>query len=159
MGVQPAERVSAELSRMSGIVEALESRLFRLMQERAEGAISFEDFAGKLAFLVGDLQECCTRAAELAERRDLNFETSRALENADARCLWLFRKIRQEQIEFWKLSLEKRLRALISEEAFALHQTLLNAEEEERDLMARDNTRLRHLLLGEGAAPPSAFPR
>lgn len=146
MDPQGVESESGELSRT---VLALEDRLLRLITNRARGTIVFDDFVTSAGHLLRDLQRCYKGVAELCERRDLGYRVTLALRKIDAHCLWLFRKIRQEQLIFWKFTLETQLRALISEEAFVLHQTLLGADEEEREFLAMDDARVRRFLLGE----------
>ncbi len=148
-----AERVSDELCR---IVDVVESRLLRLIKEHAHGVIPLEDFTGELSFLSRDLQRCYRRVVDIAERRDLSFCVTKTLRRIDTHCVWLFMKIRQEQVFFKKLSLETRLRSLIADEAFALYQMLLNAEEEEKEFLAEGDAGVRRLLLGvEGETPQS----
>lgn len=146
MDPQGVGRDSGELS---GTVESLENRLLLLMARRADGTIAFEEFVTDAGRLIRDLRRCYKRVAELSERRDLGFQLTRTLRKIDRHCVWLFRKIHQEQIIFWKFTVETRLRALTSEEAFRLHETLLGADDEERAFLAMDDAGIRGLLLGE----------
>jgi hypothetical protein len=138
-----------KVEELSRILVALEERLLGLIQQRAAGAVLFGDFASRLGVLLADLKRCYTSLVELSERQDVTFRITRALRYIDAECVWLFRKIHQERLMFWKFTLETRLRGRVSEEAFTLHQALLGADEEEREYCSMDARRIRRMLLGE----------
>ena len=80
------------------------------------------------------------------------------MDEADRRCVWLFRKIRLQQVFLTKLSLEARLRSLVSAEAYNIYQRLLNQDEEERETLNSDDARIRDRLLEE-QPEKSASPR
>jgi hypothetical protein len=134
---------------LSSILNVLEGRFLYLLKEGARGNLPVEGVAGELSFLSRDLRACFRRLVELEERRDLTFKATKALQEIDQRCTWLFRKIRVQQAFLKKLSLEAKLRSLVSAEAFDVYQRLITLDEEERESVAGDEARIRALLQDE----------
>ena len=158
----PAADASEDLLRqieqeLSGILNILEGRFLYLVRESGRGAIPPEAVVGELTFLSRDLRACFLRLGELAERRDFSFRTARELQEIDRRCVWLFRKIRLQEIFLRKLSLETHLQRIVSSEAFTIYQTLLSLDEEERDMQSSDDPRIRAAILTE-EDPPNTPP-
>jgi len=134
---------------LSAILDTLEDRFLYLVKEGGRGAIPSEAIVGELSFLSRDLEACFRRVGEVEERRDLSFKTARELQEIDQRCVWLFRKIRLQEVFLRKLSLETDLQRLVSSEAFTIYQTLLGLDEEEREIQSSDDPRIRVLILKE----------
>jgi hypothetical protein len=132
---------------LSSILNNLEGRFLYLIKEEASGAIPREGVVSELSLLSRDLKSCFRRLVDLQERRDLSFKATKELQEIDQCCVWLFRKIRVQQTFLKKLSLEARLRSLVSPEAFSAYQTLLNLDEEDRDTITADEAKIRLLLL------------
>ena len=132
---------------VSTIVNTLENRFLYLITERGRGGIPSEDVAGELSPLMRDLRVCFRRVVEIEEREDLNFRAVRDLHEIDRHCLWLFRKIRVQQIFIRKLSLEAKLRSLIPPEAFSIYQAVLDLDAEQRESAASDDATIHALML------------
>ncbi len=132
---------------LSTILNMLEGRFLYLIKEEANGAIPPEGVASELSLLSRDLKSCFRRLVEVQERRDLSFKATKELREIDQRCVWLFRRIRVQQTFLRKLGLEAKLRSLVPPGAFDIYQTLLNLDEEERETLASDDTRIRQLIL------------
>ena len=155
---EAADVLQAILRDLTTILNILEGRALYLIKESVRGAIAPDGVVAELAPLLRDLRACYRRLTDVKERQDLSYDAARQLDEADRRCVWLFRKIRLQQVFLTKLSLEARLRSLVSPEAYDIYQTLLNQDEEERDALNSDDDRIREFLLEE---PPerSASPR
>jgi hypothetical protein len=135
---------------LSSILNNLEGRFLYLIKEEANGAIPREAVVGELSLLSRDLKSCFQRLVEVQERRDLSFKTTRELQEIDQYCVWLFRTIQVQQTFLKKLSLEAKLRSLVSPEAFSAYETLLDLDEEQRESEASDEAKIRLLLLETG---------
>ncbi len=134
---------------VAAVVDILDGRFLHLIQEGVRGLIPPEAVAGELGLLERDLKRCFRRLSEVKERRDLSFKTARELHEVDQHCVWLFRKLRVQQAFLKKLVLEGKLRALVTEEAFNIYQTLLSLDEEERQSLASDDAKNRSFMLEE----------
>ncbi len=132
---------------VSAIVDLLDTRFHYLIKEEARDIIPPEEVAGELLLLARDLKRCFRRLVEVEERHDLSFRAAMELQEIDRHCVWLFRKLRTQQASLKRLGLEARLRELVAAEAFNIYQTLLSVDEEERQSLANDDTRIRSLLL------------
>ena len=141
--------MQAILQDLTTILNILEGRVLYLIKEGVRGAIAPDGVVSELAPLLRDLKACYRRLTDVQERQDLSYDAARQLDEADRRCVWLFRKIRLQQVFLTKLSLEARFRSLVSTEAYDIYQTLLNQDEEERDALSGDDARIRVLLLEE----------
>ncbi|TMI87304.1 MAG: hypothetical protein E6H00_15965 [Bacillati bacterium ANGP1] len=141
--------MQAILQDLTTILNILEGRALYLIKEGVRGAIAPDGVVSELAPLLRDLKACYRRLTDVQERQDLSYDAARQLDEADRRCVWLFRKIRLQQVFLTKLSLEARFRSLVSTEAYDIYQTLLNQDEEERDALSGDDARIRVLLLEE----------
>src|SRR5437588_9874120 len=144
---EAADILQAILQDLTTILNILEGRVLYLIKEGVRGAIAPDAVVAELAPLLRDLKACYRRLTDVKERQDLSYDTARQLDEADRRCVWMFRKIRFQQVFLTKLSLEARLRSLVSPEAYDIYQRLLNLEEEERDAVNSDDARVRDLLL------------
>ena len=132
---------------VSAIVDLLDARFHYLMKEEARDIIPPEEVAGELLLLERDLKRCFRRLVEVEERHDLSFRAAMELQEIDRHCVWLFRKLRAQQASLKRLSLEASLREMVAAEAFNLYQTLLNADEEERQSLASDDAKIHSLML------------
>jgi hypothetical protein len=132
---------------LSNILNILEGRFLYLIKEEARGAIPPEGVVSELSLLSRDLKSCFRRLVDMQERRDLSFKDTKELQEVDQYCVWFFRRIRVQQTFLKKLSLEAKLRSLVSPEAFNIYQALLNLDEEEREVVANDEAKIRALLL------------
>ncbi len=140
------------ISRCSETIEAVEQRLLQLMyltKERAQQPQTFDDLTGEFGLLAKDLRASYQQVAAWKERRDLTFQMSSRLLELERCCVWIHRKVRLEEVFTQKLRLEKRLRTMISAEAFGVYQGLLIAEDEERALLLADDETLRRQLMAE----------
>jgi hypothetical protein len=133
-------------------ITTIEGRVLRLVRDGAR-EIPLADLHDEVARVSHELGQCYRRLSDLTDRRDFGFATQRKLLRLQEQCLWLYRKSRKEQLFFQKLSLETRLRAVISPDAFALYQQLVNAEDDERRLAAKDDAVLAVCLLAEAETP------
>ena len=131
------------LQELSTILNILEGRFLHLVKEGGRGAIPPEAVVGELTFLSRDLAACFRRLGEIEERRDLSFKTAMELQEIDHRCVWLFRKIRLQEVFLRKLNLETHLQRIVSSEAFTIYQTLLSLDEEEREIQSSDDPKIR----------------
>jgi len=144
---------------LSTILDILEGRFLYLVKEGGRDAIPLEAVVSELAFLSRDLTACFRRLGEIGDRRDLSFGTAMELQRIDQRCVWLFRKIRLQEVFLRKLILENQLQKLISSEAFTIYQTLLGLDEEEREIQNGDDPKIRAGMLKEkepSTTPPQA---
>lgn len=145
---QTHERAANDVGDLLVAITEAETRAIRLVREGTRMPV--EVLVKEFSDLGQEIRGHFRRLVDLAERRDLGFGTQRKLRQLQEQCLWLYRKARREAVFFTKLSLEARLRELISPDAFKVYQRLLCADDEERRLAARDDTALATLLLSEG---------
>jgi hypothetical protein len=150
---------------LSGIAQEVESslgemegRLLSLIQEGARGAREPEDVITGLAQVGLGISQQYRRVHEALERRDLPFHTVEGLESTRKRSLWLYRKIRLEQVFFSRLRLERSLRDTIFREIIETCQEMSSLEDTERDLRSRDEDALAAELLEEPDAGAMPFP-
>jgi hypothetical protein len=155
---EAADVLQAILQDLTTILNILEGRVLYLIKESVRGAIAPDTVVAELAPLLRDLKACYRRLTDVKERQDLSYDAARQLGEADRRCVWLFRKIRLQQVFLTKLSLEARLRSLVSTEAYDIYQRLLTQDEEERETLNSDDAMIRDLLL-EQQPERSASPR
>jgi len=155
---EAADVLQAILQNLTTILNILEGRVLYLIKESARGAIAPDAVVAELAPLLRDLQACYQRLTDVKERQDLSYDAARQLDEADRWCVWVFRKIRLQHVFLTKLSLEARLRSLVSAEAYNIYQRLLNHDEEERETLNSDDARIRDRLLEE-QPEKSASPR
>ena len=141
------EEAPQRLSYLESTAQGIEGRLLHLVKEVAQGAIPLADFVAELTFLEKDLRRSFRRVVDMKERRDLDFRTLRTLDVLESHYIWLYRKIHLEQTFFRKLHLEARLRSLLSTDALAVYQELLDAEEQEREFLGKGDAELRQQLL------------
>jgi len=127
-------------------VNTIERRLLQLIKESAQGDVALEDFVSELSLMTKDLERSYHQIADLSGRRDLSFDATATLGELEQRCVWLYRKICQEQAFFKKLHLEGKLRGLISAEAYEVYQELLNVDAEEREVLGKGSSEIRRLL-------------
>lgn len=132
----------------------IEARVLRLVRA-GDREVPVEDVTTELTVLSRDLKRCYRRIVDLLERRDLGFAAQRKVRRLRDQCLWLYRKAQTERAFFKKLTLEARLRRLVSEEAFGLYQEILWVEDEERRL-DKDDASVAALLAAESEVSPSA---
>ncbi len=149
--------IPRHLSHLSNTVTTIERRLLHLIKESTEGAVALDDFVSELSLLTKDLEGCYHQIADLRGRRDLTFDTNATLEELDRCCVWLYKKTYLEQAFFKKLHLERRLRSLISAEAYEVYQELLNVDEEEGEVLGKGPAEIRRLLLRDDTCllPPN----
>ena len=131
---------------LSTLLNILEGRFLYLVKEGGRDAIPLEAVVAELAFLSRDLTACFRRLGEIGDRQDLSFVMASALEEVDRRCVWLFRKIRLQEVFLRKLSLENHLQKLVSSEAFTIYQTLLGLDEEEQEIQNSDDPKIRAVM-------------
>lgn len=130
-----AEGTPRQISYVEHAVGRIEDRLLHLSKEAAQGTVPLGDFVAQISLFVKDLRGYFRQVVEMKERRDLGFKALQELQLAEEHCIWLYRKIHFEEAFFKKLHLERRLRSLISADAFAVYQELLDAEDQERELL------------------------
>ncbi len=142
------------LSPLSTTVNTIERRLLHLIKESAQGEVALDDFESELSLLTKDLERCYRQIVDLRGRRDFTFDTNASLEELDRRCVWLYKKTNLEQAFFKKLHLERKLRSLISAEAYEVYQELLDADEQEGEFLSKDPAELRRLLIQDDTPLP-----
>ena len=155
---EAADVLQAIFQDLTTILNILEGRVLYLIKESVRGAIAPDAVVAELAPLLRDLKACYRRLTDVKERQDLSYDAARQLDEADRRCVWLFRKIRLQQVFLTKLSLEARLRSLVSAEAYNIYQRLLNQDEEERETLNSDDARIREAEL-DSLPSDTASPR
>lgn len=109
-----------------------------------------EDVTAELMVLSKELKQCHHRVREVDERTDLDYEDTEDLKRLDGYGIWLFRKIHLEQLLVHKFAIEAQLRGLISDGAFQIYEALLEAEDEEHQLLTSGSDRIRDQLLAYG---------
>lgn len=134
---------------LSSILNVLEGRFLYLIKEGGRGGIPPETVASELSFLSRDLRAGFRRLVEVEERRDVSFKATQELVQMAQHFTWLFKKIALQQIFLRKLTLETNLRELISDDAFAIYQTLLNLDDEEQETLSTSDAQIRARLLKE----------
>jgi hypothetical protein len=139
-------QVPEAVSYLSNAALTIEGRLLRLVKESTQGAVPLDDFLSELSLLLKDLRRCYRQVVDLRERRDLSYKAAKELQEMEERCVWLYRKIHSEQTFFRKYHLEAKLRSMISAEAFAVYQELLNVEEQEQTNLLSDDSEVRRAL-------------
>jgi hypothetical protein len=149
-----SEDIPQEVSYLTSTAHGIEDRLLHLVKETARGAVPLEDFLGELSFLAKDLQRCFRQVVAMKERRDLSFQALREIDLVESHCIWLYRKIRLEQAFFRKLHSETKLRGILSAEAFEVYQGILDAEEQEKEFLGKEDAEIRKELLGEDCSLP-----
>jgi hypothetical protein len=97
-----ATMIAAELAE-------IENELIRLTRQ-ASGSGQLDPTLRELTSLAARVRPYHARLSEVLERRDLTYEDVARLEGERKRLLWLYRRIRLEQIFFSKLRLERTLR-------------------------------------------------
>jgi len=145
---------TVDLSPLSASVNTVEQRLLHMIKEGAQGEVALEDFGSELSRLTRVLEHCYREIADMSGRRDLSFDATATLGELDQRCVWLYRKICEEQAFFKKLHLEAKLRSLISAEAYEVYQELLNVDAEEREVLGKGPSEIRRRLLRDDAGLP-----
>lgn len=155
-GDHDAERPQASLGDLWAAVRALEERFITLIMDAGRGVIPPGDLSKEFAALREGLQRIYRRFAEVRERRDLGFQSVTKLEELDRFSVWLYRRIRFEDLFYRKLNLEAQLRARISSDAYALYEELTDAEDEEKRLLSQEDADIKSELAGAQAStrPP-----
>lgn len=136
-----------QTSYLAHAVDVIEDRLLHLAKEAAQGAVPLEDFVSEVSLLVKGLRRCFRQVMDMKERRDLSFKALQELQLAEVHCVWLYRKIHLEEAFFKKLHLETKLRRMISADAFAVYQELLDAEDQEREFLRKGDAEISTQLL------------
>jgi hypothetical protein len=149
-----AENLLHDITHLATTAQVIEGRLLRLIRGVAQGSLSLDGFLSELSPLAHDLQRCLREVTEMKERRDLTFKAFEDLREIDRQCIWLYRKMHLEKAFFLKLNLETQLRGAISADAFGVYEELLDAEDQERTLLAQGGAEIRKLLLTESPASP-----
>jgi hypothetical protein len=126
----------------------VEGRVLRLVRE-GDREIPIDDLVRELSILSLDLRRCYRKIVDWQERRDLSYTMQAKLRSLQDQCIWLYRKSHAERLFFQKLALETRLRELIPDEAFRLHQELTMIDDEEHELGKRDDAKVASDLLGD----------
>jgi hypothetical protein len=126
----------------------IEGRVLRLIR-KGDREIPIRDLVTELSVLSVDLRRCHREIVDLSERRDLSFMTQKNLRRLWEHSIWLYRKTHSERAFFQKLELENRLRALISQEAFNLHQELLTVDDDQRRFIESDDASVAAQLLAD----------
>lgn len=90
----------------------VEARLIELTRQ-ASGGGQLDEALRDLTVLASRIRPSYDRLSEALERRDLTYEDVARLEEEKKRALWLYRRLRLEQIFFSKLRLERTLRDTI----------------------------------------------
>jgi hypothetical protein len=142
------EGTAADITDLLIAIGTIESRILRLVR-RGDREMNFEELKDELSIFSRDLGRCYRSLADLRDRRDLSFATQRKLERMQEECIWLYQKAHREVTFFKKLSLEARLRSLVSQEAFSTYQQLLCVDDEERRFATYDDVALAGRLLAE----------
>lgn len=148
-GPDATDGVSREIADLADAARAVERHLLHLITEAAGGFVPLNDLASELELLARDVMRSYRRVFDLKARRDLGFGAVAQLDTLGAHYVWLFRRAHLERLFYTKLDLEGQLRNLVSQEAFEVYQRLLRAEEQEREVMSRDDVEIGALLLGE----------
>jgi hypothetical protein len=140
-----------QISYLAYPVDVIEDRLLRLAKEAAQGAVPLPDFMTEVSLLVKDLRRCFRQVMEMKDRRDLSYTALQALQLAEMYCVWLYRKIHSEEMFFKKVHLEAKLRGMISEDAFSVYRTLLDAETREKEFRQKADAEISRQLLGDSS--------
>jgi hypothetical protein len=152
--IRDDESVLQGIIHLASTVKTIEGHLLRLIRDVAHGTLPLNDFLDELSPLSKELQRCLRQVTEMTERRDLTFRVFEDLQEITRQCIWLCRKMHLEKAFFTKLHLETRLQSLISADAFRVYEELLNAEDQEQTLRAKEDVEIRKLLLAETATSP-----
>lgn len=153
VGVLP-DQSGVDLEAVTSALSVLERRVLHIIREFSEGGIPIADVLSELQLLGKDACRLLRRAEDARTRRDLEYGTWIRLEEISRHCVWLYRKIRLEQIFFRKLHMEAGFRQMVSPEAFAIYEALLDLEERESRLETAQEQDLRQWMREE--APEEA---
>lgn len=148
-GHDKADGVLSEIEELKDAAQAVERLLLHLVAEAPRGAVPFDNLAGELELLAKNVMRNYRRVVYLKARRDLGFGAVTQLNTLGAHYIWLFRRAHLERLFYTKLHLEAELRTLVSDEAFEIYQRLLGADEQEQEVVSRDDAEIAALLLGE----------
>jgi len=94
---------------IKGEIRDIETRLIELIRQASAGD-KLDEALRELTALAMRIRPYYTQLSEALERRDLTYEDVARLEEERKRVIWLYRRLRLEQLFFSKLRLERTLR-------------------------------------------------
>lgn len=129
-----------------GILPQIEEHLIRVTREGHTQARQPEEVSRELGLLARDLHQLFQRILQRLDQRDHTFDQEVRLKELRPRCLWLYRRAREEEFFLRQLQLEGELRRLVSPDAFGIYQTLQAVQVEEEGFRGLDDEALTRLL-------------
>jgi len=135
----------------------IESELIQLTRQASAGG-QLDEALRELAFLATRIRPFHAHLSEALERRDLKYEDVARLEEERKRVLWLYRRLRLEQIFFSKLRLERTLRDTLYRQILEGYDEFSAMEALEARLRGLPEEALADELLREEGSGPEAGP-
>ncbi|HEY6103680.1 MAG TPA: hypothetical protein VI007_10715 [bacterium] len=154
--VGTTEPVAALGSLRSDLAE-VESRLIHLTRQASSGG-QLDDALRELTVLAVRIRPHYAQLMEALERRDLTYQDVAGLEEGKRRVLWLYRRLRLEQIFFSKLRLERTLRDTLYRQILEGYDEFSAMEALEARLRGLPDDALAGELLREEVPGPEAGP-
>ncbi len=135
------------------VLRQIEEHLLQVTREGHTQVRRPEEVGRELVILARDVHQLFQRIEQRLEERDHTYDQESRLKEFRPRCLWLYRRAREEEFFVRELGLEADLRAQLSSEAFSIYQNLQAVQAEEEGFRGQDDEALTRLLTETNPVP------
>lgn len=146
------------LGETSEVLGSAEERLLSLIRRGAQESAALDEILAGIEQLGAEIQPHFRRLDDALTRRDVPYDVADRLLGLRRHWLWLYRKIRLEEVFFTKLKVERGLRDALYRQVIEITHQLSLLDEQEKSLQAMDEGRLAKDLLTEAEASDGESP-